>query len=747
MSGIPTDPDSMLALLQSLSDSELQEMFDAHRQLEHRLEEFGPQDDEELHAWMVSELGIDIPRVSVCEDHDAPFTFISDLYFERTEAALLMANRSGAKTFLVAVLHWLNSKFKPGCESCTFGATEAQSLRAYSHLKSWIYDKERGQEEGKAVLRPEIVSSLMRETTWRNGSKVEVLPGCLPGHTKIVTKSGDIPIGEIVGVRLEVEVRSFDFQKNEFVWLPVVGWHNNGTGDDFLKFHLRGLSGATQILECTSGHGLFDPVGNKKSACEFHEGEYLAGGNKESYEIVCIEQLEGTHSRFDLTVPPHKSYLLANGVIVSNTPQAVNGPHPQKAHADEIELMDDLTWKESRSMTVSKRMEDGRIILPQDIATSTRKGPNGRMQELIDEIEKAVREGFKPPRKLYKWCLKETAAQVPNCRIARPDLPDDQMCNCNKIRRGEWEDGSPRLLQQICNGDFHKSRGWQPFGDVAKQFTENDRETFEVQQLCAKPEMRHHYVPQWRDDKHCIRGFMPDPANGPIYQAIDWGGTNAHSVNWYQLLQVDLDVLQWVQPDANEFVKKRLIEGTIVVFDEIYIAEIGNEKLGQLVKDREAKWRRIFRDFRVSERFADPQGKAARMDWKAMGLRTSWHTTREFDEHIKIVRDFFDDDLIYVDGERCPMFVREIKKWRADPKSGNQIDEFNHAMSNFRYALANIKKVRRRSGLAPKSVAIPRASVRIAKQRQSEGPIGYRGTKDEFSNWRKSLGGPITRDR
>lgn len=596
-------PEEMLALLSGMSDEDLQQMFEAQAELERRLDEYGPQDDDELHAWMLDQLGLDIPRVSVCEDHDAPFDFLADLYFERTEAALLMANRGGSKTFLVAVLHWLNSRFKPGCESCTFGATEAQSLRAYAHLKHWIFDADGNR-------RPEIVSSLMRETTWQNGSKVEVLAG---------------------------------------------------------------------------------------------------------------------------------------------TEQAVNGPHPQKAHADEIELMDDGTWKESRNMTVSKRTADGRLIIPQDIATSTRKGPNGRMQHLIDEIEAAVTAGFKPPRKLYQWCIKETAAQVKNCRVANPTLPEEDKCQCNVIRKGTWEDGSPRLLEDICNGDLYKSRGWQPFGDVAKQFTENDQQTFEVQQLCAKPEMQWHYVPSFREEKHCIRKFRPDPANGPIFMSVDWGGTNPHAVSWYQLLKFELDVLTWVQPEDDSRSIKRIPEGSLVCFDEIYVAEIGNDKLGELVKQKEAEWKRkLGKDFPVFERYADPQGKGARLDWKATGLKTTWHTTREFEEHVKDVRDIFDDDLFYVDGEKCPMFVREIKEWRRDPKTEKQIDTFNHVMSNFRYCVANLKKIRRRAlslaGNLPSSVPIERTSVRVTQS--DPGPIRFRDKEeDEFGNWRKRLGGPATRVR
>jgi hypothetical protein len=596
----------MVELLKQLSTQELEEMLNAQAELERRLILYGPQTDDELHAWIKAELHFDIPRVAVCEGHDPPFVFLADLYFERIDAGLGVANRGGAKTLMVAILHWLNSKFKPGTESCTFGATEAQSLRCYAHLKGWIYDSE-------GERRPEIVSSLMRETLWKTGSRVEVLPG---------------------------------------------------------------------------------------------------------------------------------------------TPSAVNGPHPQKAHADEIELMDDGTWRESRNMTVSRILADGRLVRPQDIATSTRKGPNGRVQELIDEITRAIKEGYKPPRKLYIWCIKETAAEQPNCRmtnvfrrqarlreLGRNPL---EICQCHLVRKGEWDDGTPRVLSDVCKGDFFRSRGWQPHVELAKQFKENDRETFECQQLCAKPEMRHHYMPTFSEQRNGLRNYVPDPNNGPIFQSVDWGGTNPHAVNWYQLLRYEIEVTTFLQE------RKRLREGSLVCFDEIYKAEIGNSALGELVKAREDYWRRIFPLFRVFERFADPQGKSARMDWKEIHLYTKWHTTREFDEHIKAIKEFIDDDLFFVDVIRCPMFCKEGLAWRRDPQTGKQIDEFNHCMSDFRYAVANIKKIKRRalrSGTRPMATSIPR-NAQVTVVRPPSGPIGYRGREEsEFDNWRKSLGGPLVRER
>lgn len=623
MTPLLPDGGNMLDVLGQLSDEELAETLAAAEELEARLDLYGPQTDDELHEWIKSEMGLDIPRVCVCEGHTSPFKFLADLFFERIDAALAVANRGGSKTFIVAVLHWVNSKFKPGVESCTFGAIEAQSFRAYAHLRGWIYDKD-GEK------KPEIVSSLMRETLFRNGSKIEVL---------------------------------------------------------------------------------------------------------------------------------------------GSTPEAVNGPHPQKSHADEVELMREDTWRESRNMTVSKRIVIGKdeqtgeditiLIKPQDIATSTRKGPSGRVQQLIDEIELAVQQGFAPPRDLYIWCIKETAAERPDCqrvpdlirmkRLKELGLDITSKCDCDRVRKGEWDNGKPRLLSDVCGGDFFKSRGWQPPEEIKKQFRENDRNTFEVQQLCAKPEMKWHYVPTWDDNKHCIRNYKPDPRNGPMFTSTDWGGTNPHSVGFYQYLTNEIEVETWQQPADGEVAVKRIREGSIVRFDEIYIAEIGNDKLGDLVIEKENTYKRRWAErgvvWEITDRFADPQGKAARTDWRDKGLITTWHVTREFDEHIKVLNDIFDDDLFYVDGVKSPMFVREIKAWRKDERTGKQLDEFNHAMSEFRYALTNIRKLRRKLGAhgktPPAARQSPRATRVVSSTRPS--PVASRShNENQFAAWRRSLGTPET---
>ncbi len=1301
---LPIDPAEMLQLLQHLSDEELNEMVAAQEELEKRLAEQGPQTDDELHDWIRFELGMNIPRVSVCPTHDPPFKFIADIYFERVNAVLAMGNRGGGKTMLVAILHWINSLFKPGCESCTFGATEAQSLRCYAHLKGWIYDK-------KGDKKPIIVSSLMRETAFSNGSVVEVLPGTpaavngphpqkahadeielmdggtwkesQPIDTLIATpqgwrRMGDLRIGDYVFGRdgnptRVIKIRDYGqeqvyrveltdgrtteccadhlwtvagmIQRRRDIWKVMRTSDIIGSGlrtssgfrfaipqakavdfeiEDHLPIHpyvlgvllgdgyiggdapqfrsedqeivdrVNELLGEGHFISTAANgvHGIrraYSECGFKtflqesgiekaNSFTKFIPDRYKFASRQSRLEILrglmdtdgcaldgnSVAQFASVSERLSkdlreivfslggraiLRQKNFKSYW-SSGVLYTldisfndgtipfylrrkvtkmvsrqrTLDPSIKSIEPSRQvkvrcigvdNADSTYLTENyIVTHNSRNMTMSKVLPNGTTIPPQDICTSTRKGPNGRMQELINEIIDAVRYGFKPPRTLYQWCIKETASQVPNCQVANPDLGEEDKCQCHLVRKGEWAEKDdegrprPRLLRDICGGDFYKSRGWQPFADVIKQFTENDQETFEVQQLCLKPEMQWHYMPTFAEETHCIRNYEADPRNGPIFTSTDWGGcydgetevltargwipwpevddddrfasldlethkvefqfansiirkpfhgymhryknrsidllvtadhnmlvapldkrrgdkweltpslevpdssrmtrtsagrndsgessfilqgvidgagrcyddleidaddwaaifgfwmaeghteidtkpllsggqrvtgrvgfthyskgniseiksilrkyfevhdgidfntkrgqlrindprlysylsmfgkagdkylpshvkrwssrllriyldwhhrgdgstdngdgrihsvriytgskkladdlqeiamysgiaatiykrdprdsvidgreikaslsqycvfihtvplrcgsvseitpsewgngmvycaelpkhhtlyvrrngkavwcgnTNPHAVNWYQLLKFQIEAELWIQ-EGGASTLFRIPEGAIIGFDEIYKAEIGNDRLGHLVKFKEAAYRRKWGPaWVVKERFADPQGKAARLDWKNIGLRTSWHITREFEEHVKVIKDLMDDDLIFIDGGKCPMWVREAKEWRRNPNTGQQIDVFNHAMSNFRYAVANIVKLYKRTrAVSEVPVATPykrETAVTVTIRKEPPGPIGFSSaSNDEFSSWRQSLGQPI----
>lgn len=64
-----------------------------------------PRDDDELHAWVKAHLGITIPRVAVCADHQAPFDAFAYAYFARGSMAVWKAARGmGGKSMMLAAL-------------------------------------------------------------------------------------------------------------------------------------------------------------------------------------------------------------------------------------------------------------------------------------------------------------------------------------------------------------------------------------------------------------------------------------------------------------------------------------------------------------------------------------------------------------------------------------------------------------------------------------------------------------------
>ena len=613
-----TQEDLFSEVFGEMSRESLEDMALAVEEIERKMATDGPKTEDELWYWVKDNLGIKIPRKAVCKGHQSPFDFLSACYFRKYPAILGMGNRGGGKTFMVALLHWLNSTFFPGIESATFGATEAQSLRCYAHLKNWIYDKKTGER------KPGIKSSVMRKTEWRSGSSVEVLPG---------------------------------------------------------------------------------------------------------------------------------------------TPEGVNGPHPQIAHGDEVELMRQDTWDESRNMAVSKTLPPENpggesVVYPSmEILTSTRKGLRGRMQQLIDGINEAKRAGKIPDYHLITWCIFEIAKEKPDCqevpeedrkaRLKELGIDECQTCDCNLHMKGTWpnrkdadENPEPRLLNQVCRGRLFRSRGFMPYEDIVQKFKQNSKATWEAQQECSKPETELNYLQGLEESIHCVRNFKIDPANGKIYLSVDWGSTNPSAVNWYQLLEYDVE--------AEDFEGKvvRVKGGTLVAFDEIYVAEIGATKLAKMVKAKENEWKRKVPGFEVEARFPDPQGAMARKDWKDEGLHTIWKTTRDFDVQMEwLLREFWEEDKVRIDIARCPMFFQEGQSWQKDPKNPDkQLDEFNHCMSNFRYCTANIRSMTRRrsrGGSAPQASRAGHRTQTVVRdtRRALSGPVSIRGGR-VTDNWRQRLGGP-----
>jgi hypothetical protein len=576
-----------LAVLERMDADSLRPIVQRIQTLSRKLRYDGPQTDDELHLWVKQNLHVSIPRVAVCSDHVAPFTFLADLYFERTSAGLGLANRGGSKTFVVAVLHFLNSTYKPGCESMSFGATEGQGQRCYQHIEDWCF--KRDEETGR---RTNVVKDFIQDkplkshTVWKTGSRVEVVAG---------------------------------------------------------------------------------------------------------------------------------------------SENAVSGPHPAKAHADEIDMMEEAVWNQSRGMAVSLPAKGPLptfmhsfkgVIPPQDIATSTRNSTKGRMQAILEEIEQDIKAGDMPQFDVYVWCIWETIQENPNCqnvpteqrqaRLKQLGLNPDSLCECHRVAKGVWGTDAPaphlvgqkRRLVHVCavwdsddptnerpiDGKAFHSRGWKPPVDLIRTFKRNTPGTWTLQHECREGKDENVYISNWSLGEYGIRHYEPHPLYGPIYQGVDWGTDHPACVLWFQYLTCEVPALDFnYQPIW-------LVPNTYVLFKEIYVAGISTETLAQRVITQEEHWRAVLQapQWHVKGRFCDPAGAGDRLTFYNYGMKSSWpYKTRNKQRMIENVQNIVIDDRFAVDVDQCEMFCEEIEIWQKNPKTDKELDKFNHAMAAWRYALSN----------------------------------------------------------
>jgi hypothetical protein len=418
--------------------------------------------------------------------------------------------------------------------------------------------------------------------------------------------------------------------------------------------------------------------------------------------------------------------------VLGGTVAAVNSPHPQYPHSDEVEIMRADTWKESRNLAADKVTPDGRRIRGQNMATSTMKWKGGRvwqiLQRFLEAKEKAI-ERFGSNRELVDdmicktsqfyvltWCLFEVAEQVPNCRDApeNADLPEwepglerfDCKCDCHEIINGQLEQKDengeplPRTLQSECQGRFYRSRGHRSRGEVIQLFLQNDERTWKAQQLCRETETEGLYIPSFSRQRHGLSVFPFDPANGPTYTGTDWGFTDEAAVLWVQYLDRPVEAIRY---DGTKVVVPR---GARVAISERTIAQKTATELGQEAILREVKLANVLSVPRVvvRRRWADLQGAGDRRDWAKMGLKTARYSTRNFDEHVKEWRGLVDANRFFVvidedrfSGMGCPVLCEQLEGWREeDGKESRELPQ--HVVSAGRYVIYGMHDVYHDSG-------------------------------------------------
>lgn len=90
--------------------------------------------DDQLHEWVLSHLGIYVPRKAVCTGHTAPFTAFADAYFARSPRCVWKASRGfGGKTVMLAALS-LTEAITLGAGVSLLGGSAEQSQRVHAYM-------------------------------------------------------------------------------------------------------------------------------------------------------------------------------------------------------------------------------------------------------------------------------------------------------------------------------------------------------------------------------------------------------------------------------------------------------------------------------------------------------------------------------------------------------------------------------------------------------------------------------------
>lgn len=128
---------------------------------------------EQLHVFIKIFFGISIPRNAVCSNHQAPFDFFCDVFFEKHADFIALANRNGGKTLIFALLNALFSILYDDCESSTAAAIVRQAQKCYKYFKKFLVNNK--------YLSSYVERSIQTETSLTNGSSTQVLVGTISG--------------------------------------------------------------------------------------------------------------------------------------------------------------------------------------------------------------------------------------------------------------------------------------------------------------------------------------------------------------------------------------------------------------------------------------------------------------------------------------------------------------------------------------------------------------------------------------
>lgn len=420
--------------------------------------------------------------------------------------------------------------------------------------------------------------------------------------------------------------------------------------------------------------------------------------------------------------------------VLGGTVRQLNGPHPNLAQMDEVELSSMEAFEEFLNMAQGNERYAGQQLL-----TSTRKKAHGIVQEIVKECLAAVRAGDAPPWEVRIFCVFETMARVDNCRSApeNKDRPEAELCNCDRVKKGTFPDGSVRTFAKVCAGRAYRADGFVHLTDVHKRFKQLSSYTWDAQQECRTPNVEG-LVHKWAQTAQSLPVWLPKPEFGPIYRGWDWGGNNPNAVVWFQLTRVPVGLNADGLPilDGEEEAVWLIPEGTLVQFDEIYKTsdelpgDGGYSDLAETVARREVQWRSYGFPMEIEMDCCDPAGFIAKREvkkrYRELQSMTDDDGERLFPgiqiprfksvpapvmESVRIHISWGESGKIRIVESMCPSTSDEYDVYHWPDKRANSnvkeepVKEDDHAMDATRYLIWNLERTQAQGKTEPPSAA------------------------------------------
>lgn len=364
-----------------------------------------PRTPRQLHAFF-GRLGYPPAWQAVMPDMTAPMEAFWHAFVGTWTVLLLMGGRGSGKTRGISLVEAAKAKFYAGYSIAHIGATKAQAMRCYSYYLEYV--------GAGGFLQGDVFSTRLTDTQWRNGSRMEVLPGT------VNAVSGGHPI--------LMSIDEFDLLKPQ-VFQQAIGMPQSDVAAGYqsqivLTSALYHSNGAMQGL-LTSAQPpvtLRWTVIDAMEPCDGHRGR-----------PACLDAI-ANHSGQPVSNPPHCPLW----DICQGRARHATGHKAREDVIHEHDLTDDFTWR-TQYMSVSAERA-GLVYEHFDVSISDDGSTNVTALAEYDpslEVFWALDDGWEHPSVCLLIQQKPDGTIVVFDEVYERHLEHDRFMDCVHQPRGQ----------------------------------------------------------------------------------------------------------------------------------------------------------------------------------------------------------------------------------------------------------------------------------------------------------------------